>query len=143
MARRPVSLLAASCLLLSGCPALSGCTTRGPEGDPDVVYEITEVGSGAVWLRYLEAAQPGEDGKLRGAEAHKNAQPPFTAGVRLGEGWTHAWIEAKTEPVDQTVKLHCVLKHNGVVLTEGDGMGFVSCRAHSNGAPPPQPAPSA
>lgn len=125
---------------LALCLAAEGCAGPAPAGDPDVTYEITGTGSGEVWLRYLKATRPGDGGKLKAAEAQKNARPPFTADVRLGESWPHAWIEAKTEPVDRTVKLHCVLKHNGAVLTEGDGLGFVSCRARSGGgAAPPAP----
>ncbi|EFV13212.1 hypothetical protein [Segniliparus rugosus] len=138
---RPIQLAA---VLVAGGLVFSGCESNAKDEDSDVTYEITSLGQGAVRVRYLKETRPGDEpGKFRAAEGQQNTKPPFTVQVHLGDGWTHAWIEAKTEPVDRTIKLHCVLRHNGAVLTEGDGMGFVSCRAHSNGAPPPPPRPSA
>jgi hypothetical protein len=131
-----VPVLAAACLVASGCAPPPSTS------EPDITYEITARSSSEVWVRYLKDIEPGAGaGKHKGVESQENARPPFTRKAHLGERWTHAWIEATTEPVDRTIKLHCVLRHNGTTITEGDGLGSVSCRAQSSGeAPPPRPS---
>ncbi|ADG96973.1 hypothetical protein Srot_0486 [Segniliparus rotundus DSM 44985] len=125
--------------LAAACLVASGCAPQPPTSEPDIVYAVTAAGSSEVWVRYLKDIEPGGGaGKRRGVEAQENARTPFTRTARLGQGWTHAWIEATTEPVDRTVKLHCALQHNGTTVTEGNGLGFVSCGspADGNAAPP-------
>jgi hypothetical protein len=117
----------------------AGCAQSGPSGsgDPDITYEVTGKGAGAVIVRYLKRTMPGErPGSFLGNDGHETTTAPFEVGVHLGSGWNHAVIEAKTDPVDTNVALHCVIRHNGAVVTEGDGAGGVVCRVYGGGTAP-------